>query len=191
MPEEAQQEEISTSAPIRSGRRKMGPVLVAGGVLVLLLGVVAVVVIMGKKASPQYTKQGGEEVYATEILDIPPLEMKDVLLSISLMPGSPQRKQLTVNVVVRFAPPEGETPDIKKLEKEFLPRVNNLKVEFRHIVIQQMSARDYGQLSTNEIQNQLLKTFKLKFDKKLKRYGLYKMARVHDVFGDGSSGSRG
>ncbi len=180
MPEEAQQEEIA--APSRSGGRKMGPVVVAGGVLVLLLGVVAVVVIMGKRASTQYTKQGGDEVHPREWLDIPPVEMKDVLLSISLMPGSPQRKQLTVDVVVRFAPPEGETADIKELEKEFVPRVNRLKPEFRHIIIDRMSARDYGQLSSSEIKNQLLKTFKLEFNKKLKRYDLHKMGRVHDVF---------
>ena len=82
MPEEAQQEEVAL--PSRSGRRKMGPVVIAGAVLVLLLAVVAGVLLMGKKAPPQYTEQGGEEVHPREWLDIPQLKMKDVLLSIPL-----------------------------------------------------------------------------------------------------------
>ncbi len=168
-------------APGRSGGRRIGPILIGGVVLVLILMVVAAVLVLGRKPPPQYVSKGGEEVYPAEILDIPPLEMKDIPLSVPLAPSTPQRKQLTVGVVVRFAPPEGETPDIKKLEKEFLPRVNNLKAEFRHIIIQKMNSKPYGKLSTNEVQDQLLKTFRREFNKELKRYDLHKMARVHDV----------
>jgi len=161
---------------------------IALGVLVLVLGFVAVV--LGSALATMTTK-GGEtpamisgtrrRVHDSKWLDIPTLEVKDIPLSFPLVASGAQRKSLTCGVVIRFAPPEGEEADVKELQKTFIPRVTSLRSEFRKIVIEQMNAKGYSKLSNQEVKNQLLKTFRQAFQEKLKEHALDKHARVHQV----------
>ena len=184
MPEEQQDEAV---APSRPGRRKVNPAVVIGAVFVLALGAVGAVFLIGGKPATKYVSEGEKQVHPQDWLDIPLLTIKDIPLSVpSGGSAVTKRKTITVGVTVRFAPPEGEKVDIKALQKTFVPRMASLgDGEFRHIIIEQMSSKDYGKLCNTEVRNQLLKTFKQSFNEKLKQYDLQKMARVHDVMWHG------
>jgi hypothetical protein len=179
MPEEAVGEDIV--APRRSEGISAAPIVVGAVVVLLVAGVFLAVLLLGRARRDRYIEGAGEQVRPAEWLDIPALEVKDIPLSVRLTPSGAQRKQLTVGVVVRFAPPPGEEADVKRLQKEFIPRVTSLSNEFRHIVIEQMNSKDYAGLNSAEQKNQLLKTFRREFRQKLKAYGLDKMAQVHEV----------
>jgi flagellar basal body-associated protein FliL len=178
MPEEAQEEVAVVTG---SGGPRIAPLVIGGVVALLVVVVVVLVMVMAKGKKPSMISQEQRQKHDSVWLDIPVLEVKDIPLSVPLVASGAQRKPLTVGVVIRFAPPEGEKADVKKLQKEFIPRVQTLQAEFRHIVIQQMNSKDYANLSNAEQRNQLLKNFRNGFQEKLRQYGLDKMARVHDV----------
>jgi flagellar basal body-associated protein FliL len=179
MPEEEPREEAA--AQPRSGGRKVKPSMIAGVVVVAVLVAVALTVLLSPKQPPPLLKGGRGMVYDSEWLDIPTLEIKDIPLSVPLVESGAQRKSLTVGIVIRFAPPEGKEVDVKALQKTFIPRVSSLSSEFRHTVIEQMNSKSYSKLSNQEVKNQLLKTFRQAFQESLKKYGLDKEARVHEV----------
>jgi hypothetical protein len=178
MPEELAEE---LAVPVRAGGRSRAPLLVIIGVFLIGAAVVASVLLVGGSARTRYVSEHEKKAQPKEYLDIPTLEIKDIPLSVPLVASGAQRKPLTVGVVVRFEPPEGEPADPKMLEKEFIPRVTNLQAEFRHIVIEEMNSKDYAKLSEAGVRNQLLKTFKGRFDEEMKEYGLNRYARVDKV----------
>jgi len=179
MPEEAAQEEVVAQA--KAGGRKLKPAVVIGGVVGLVVISVVLTMLLKSGETPAMISGTRRRVHDSKWLDIPTLEVKDIPLSVPLVASGAQRKSLTCGVVIRFAPPEGEEADVKELQKTFIPRVTSLRSEFRHIVIEQMNAKDYSKLSNQEVKNQLLKTFRQAFQEKLKDYGLDKKARVHQV----------
>jgi hypothetical protein len=178
MPEQMQ-DDVAVPNPAYGSRT--GPIVVVVVVLVLIVAAFAAVLAVGGGARNRYKAAEGGQLQPKESLDIPVLEVGDISLSVPLDTSGSRRKALNVGVVVRFEPPEGQQPNPRLLQKEFVPRVINLRAEFRHIIIEEMSTKDYTKLSDAEVRTRLLKTFKARFDDELKEYGLKEYAQVEKV----------
>jgi flagellar basal body-associated protein FliL len=176
MPEENKEEAVSSP----SGGKKLSPMVIVIAVIAIGGGAAAGVLVFSKKPPKSIVQEAQNESHPSKWLDLPPIEIKDIPLSISLVSSGSQRKPLTVGVTVRFAPTSDEA-DPKLLEKDFIPRVTRLTADFRHIVIEEMNTKDYGKLDSAEVRDQLLKTFRSRFNDELKRYGLDKQATVQKV----------
>ena len=167
--------------PKPAAGRRVSPGLIAAAVLVLAVVVVGAVLLTGGKGRTQYVGQTQERARSYTLLDIPTLDVSDITISVPVDSAAAQRKNLTVSVTVRFAPPEGEEGDAKKIAKEVMPRVANLRPDFRDLIITALGDKDYGKLTSAEVKNQLLTGFKQSFNEVLCSYGLNKEVVVEKV----------
>lgn len=177
----AEAEPQGEGLPKLSPARRIKPILVAGVVAIIAAVLVVAVFLKQPPQQKRYVSTGEKPTYSSEVLELPVLSVDDIVLSIPLEEAGAQHKTLRVSVTVRFAPPEGEKLDMKKLGKEFVPRVMKLEPEFRHLIIQELNKRDYGNLYNPEAQALLLKTFAKDFNQVLQQWGLLKLAGVRDV----------
>jgi len=161
--------------------RRLSPGLIALVVAVLAAVAVAGVFLVGGLGRAPLTGPGQKQLYSPERLDIPVVEISGIMTSVPVDSSAVQRRSLSVGVVVRFAPPEGERVDVRRLTREFMPRVNSLRAEFGSIIIEELNSKDYGRLTSADGRKQLLDGFKASFNKLIEKYGLDKMAVVDNV----------
>jgi hypothetical protein len=167
-------------AAVRRGPARIPPVAVAVTVVVLCLVTGVLVFLLTGSRRQRIMTEGNRPTYQSEWLDIPVMEIKDIALSVPLEASGAQRKQLTVGVAVRFAPAEGRSWS-GGLPRDVARRLGNLRPEFRHIVIGEISSRTYAQLSGTEGLNQVLQELRRRFEERIQKCDLGKDIRVHEV----------
>ena len=167
--------------PQPAALRRLSPGLIASLVAVLAAVAIVGVLLRGGPAHAPLTGSGQKQSYSPERLDIPTLEVAEIMASVPVDSSAVQRRSLTVGVVVRFAPPEGERVDVRRLTKEFMPRVNSLRSDFRSLIIEKLNSTDYSSLTSADKRKELLDGFKTKFNMLVEQYGLDKMAVVDNV----------
>ncbi|HOX05738.1 MAG TPA: hypothetical protein PK280_05005 [Planctomycetota bacterium] len=171
----------SESQPKPAAGRKVSPVAVIGVVAVLGLAVFAVVMLMGRKGPEPQAVKTPPPVNLPELLDIPPLEVSEIQVTVPTESSAIQRRSLAVGVVIYFAPAEGHQGGVKEVIAKLGPRLTNLSPKFRNVVITQLNTKSYGELIKSDVQDTLLSVFKDKFTEEMAKYGLDKVAKVDQV----------
>lgn len=169
----------STVRPAKA--RRISPALIAALVVAIAVAVVAVILIKIKKAPEQHVGSGEKVVYSAEWLDIPTIDVSGIHVSVPLDASGAQRRGLNVGVVIYLAPAHGHKGKIKELNKEVIPRVNNLKAKFRSVIIDEIISKDYGDLSNAEKRSKMLNNFRENFRQIIKSCELDKHVDVDTV----------
>ncbi len=182
MPEEKEaQAEVQQQAPA-GGRRRAGPALIAAVVVVIAAVVGAMFLLKGGQKPPEELAGKAHKTHSSpELLDIPTLEVADIMIAVPVDSAGVQRRGLSIGVTVFFAPPEGEHAEIAAIKADVTAKSPSMSAIFRYIMIRELNTKEYGKLVKSDIQEGLLGTFKDAFNSELTKYGLDKTMRVDRV----------
>jgi len=106
-------------------------------------------------------------------LDVETVALEQVRAPVRVDESGMRVRIMLVECVVRLGPryPE-EAPDVKDLNKNYVPRVARLEPEFREHISKMVSARDYMRIQKTDVQTQLRESMVGEFNNILADHGL-------------------
>ncbi len=185
MAEEAQ-------VPEEGAPKKGGSPIVRGFIVILVVMIVeAVVVVTVMRGTSTSTGTSGTTATGAEDgdkgqndLKAPSIEVKNVITSIRVDTAGNKLKNLVVSVSIKLGRDQDHPEailDTETLESEYLPLVQNFIPEFKHILLSELSSRQYAELQDPDVRQRIIEKMIKTSNDRLKNK--YKMdPRIADIY---------
>ena len=169
-------------------KRSFGVLQVVVVVVVVMLAEGVIVYTLLKKGPAQTPDQkvgkaGTMGQMGEPDLRAPSVEVKDVITSVRVDASGNKLKNMIVSLNLKLGRnqlnPESEL-DVADLENNYVPRVKDFVPEFRHMLLERISKRNYAQLQQMDAWREMLDKLKAESNKKLQQYGLE--PRIKDIY---------
>lgn len=106
-------------------------------------------------------------------LDVDAVPIDAIRVPVRVDPDGLRERIVIVQATIRLGPRyEGESPDVKGLNKAYVPRARSLAPEFAEYVFKELSAKDYAQTQNKDVLNQMRQGMVGEFNNILQRHGL-------------------
>lgn len=182
MPEENAAED-RTLARLGAGGRTFSPTSLMIFAVVLAAWTVALVVFLRSPKRRPPVAEGGASTRAASDprwLDVATMPISPVHVPVRVDEAGMRVRNVLAECEIRLGPryPE-ESPDVKDLNKYYVPRLENLEPEFREFIANQLTTRTYADIQKSDVRNQIRQGMVGEFNNILTQNGLE--PRIHSV----------